>query len=103
MPEIPSPKELLKKAAEFHDTMFEIATKPIKDMAESLGLPTPPEPPKAQDIVESLPELPFPTPEAFIPTKKETEVVGEVGKGEVAKIKEAEVRKPKEVIKFKVV
>ena len=101
MPEVPSPKELLKKAAEFQDTMVELATKPFKDFAESLGLPTPPEPPKAQDIVESLPEPPFPTPEALVPTKKETGVEKE-GMAEVSRMR-TEAPKIEKKLKMKIV
>ena len=59
-----TPKEFLKRIAETQDQLMEVATQPLKDIAATLGLPTPPEPPKAADIVESLPELP--TPEAIL-------------------------------------
>lgn len=101
MPEIPSPKELLKKAAEFHDTMVELATKPIRDIAEAAGLPTPPEPPKAQDIVESLPEFPLPTPEMLLPAKKETGVEKE-GMAEVSRMR-TEAPKIEKKLKMKIV
>ena len=99
MPEIPSPKELLKKAAEFQDTMFEIATKPIRDFAESLGLPLPPEPPKASDLVESLPDLPLPTE---MLAERETGVERE-GMAEVSRMRATEAPKVEKKLKMKIV
>jgi hypothetical protein len=54
------PKELLRQAAQFADNAVDFATTPFKNIAEQAGLPTPPEPPKASEIVESLPDLPAP-------------------------------------------
>ncbi len=103
MPELPSPKEVLMKVAEFHDKMTEAAITPIRELASNIGLPEPPEPPKAADIVESLPDLELPALELPIPipgTQASTE--GEVGKGEVAKLKLPSTNQ-QETIKFKIV
>lgn len=71
--DFPGPKELLRRAAEAQDQLAETLTKPVRDLASALGLPEPPEPPKAADLVESLPDLP--TPEALLPgAEKEPEV-----------------------------
>lgn len=70
---LPTPKEVLKKLAEVHDSIAETLTKPVRDLAATLGLPEPPELPKAADIVESLPEPPeLPTPEALLPATATT-------------------------------
>ena len=97
---LPQPKELIKKVAEFHDSLMEMATKPFKDLASSLNLPALPEPPKATELVESLPELPLPAPAKAREREKEekpTTVASEVSKIKVEE--KAEEEKPR----FKVV
>jgi len=101
---LPTPKELLKRMAEFQDNLIEAATRPIRDMAEAMGLPAP-QPPKAAELVEALPELP--TPEALLPfpaARRETraqvaeEKIDEVGR--IAVPAEARIEK---TLKMKIV
>ena len=88
---LPTPKEVLKKLAEVHDSIAETLTKPVKDLASNLGLPEPPELPKAADIVESLPEPPeLPTPEALLPATATIRKHDEVTKLEVVEKKGVE-------------
>lgn len=90
MSELPSPKEALKKLAETQDKFTETLTKPFKDLAENLGLPSPPELPKATEIIEALPELP-----GFEEKEEEKE------ESEVSKItKEEEVEKVRMKLKI---
>lgn len=71
MPEIPNPKELVKGIASTVDSIMETATAPVKDVvdnvASTIGLPKPPEPPKISDIVDALPELPMPGASMSLP------------------------------------
>jgi len=95
---LPKPKELLKSFAEFNESMMELALKPIKDFAESVGLPFI-EPPKASELIEALPDLPTPD-----------EVLGELpfpGKAEGGEVKKMKVEKSalvkKEEVKLRIV
>ena len=97
---LPSPKEMLKSVARVADTAVEAVTAPAKQLASALNLPPLPEPPKAEQIVETLPE-PLPTPPtapsgAGASTK-------EVGAGQVTKIKLEEKPAVKETIKLKII
>ena len=83
---IPSPKEVLLKIAEIHDTIVDTVTRPVREVvssiASSMGMPTPPEPPRMSDIVESLPDIELPTSlpsiEQLVPFPKRERVVEEV-------------------------
>jgi hypothetical protein len=99
---LPSPKEVLKSVARVADTAVEAVTAPAKQLASALNLPPLPEPPKAEQVVESLPELPLPTPSAGAGAGK-TSAVGEVGAGQVTKIKLEEKPAVKETIKLKII
>ena len=80
---LPTPKEVLRRAAEVHDRLAEAALEPVRQLAASLGLPEPPAPPRATDIVESLPDLPEPPSlEALIRDLASAVGVGAVGKHE---------------------
>jgi hypothetical protein len=97
---LPSPKEVLKSIAKSADMIVDALTAPAKQLAAQLNLPLPPEPPRATEVIESLPELPVPAP-AFAPTtaKEVKEVYKEE---EVVKIKPEE-KEEKEVLKVKIV
>ena len=86
---LPSPKEVLKQAADLLDAI----TEPARSLAESLGLPTPP---KAADIVESLPEPPTPESLPGLPIvgkKEKLEVVEKIELGgETAAVEEVEFK-----------
>jgi len=82
MPELPTPKDLLKRVAELHDSMVEFATTPLRELADSLGLPEPPEPPRASDLIENLPDLELPVPGSGSGREERTSV----GKSEATKL-----------------
>ena len=89
-----TPKEFLKRIAETQDQLMEVATQPLKDIAATLGLPTPPEPPKAADIVESLPELP--TPEAILGQLPQLPVPVPAREKTAASVERLEIQEKKE-------
>jgi hypothetical protein len=93
---LPSPKEMLKSVARVADTAVEAVTAPAKQLASTLNLPPLPEPPKAEQVVESLPELPLPTPTA-------PSAVPKTEAGAVTKIKLEEKPAVKETIKLKII
>lgn len=101
---MPTPKEILKQIAQAQDAFIETLSRPIRDVAASLasalGLPEPPEPPKAADFVEALPDIPALEafmPAAPLPTPKVT--VSE----EVSKMKAVTAAAPSPEVKMKVV
>jgi len=99
---LPSPKEMLKSVARVADTAVEAVTAPAKQLASTLNLPPLPEPPKAEQVVESLPELPLPTPPTA-PAGVGAGTKTEVGAGQVTKIKLEEKPAVKEAIKLKII
>ncbi|MCL7388726.1 MAG: hypothetical protein LZ173_02150 [Thaumarchaeota archaeon] len=96
---LPSPKEMLKSVARVADTAVEAVTAPAKQLASALNLPPLPEPPKAEQVVESLPELPLPTAPSGAGAGTKTEV----GAGQVTKMKLEEKPAVKEAIKLKII
>ena len=88
---LPSPKEVLKQAADLLDAIAE----PARSLVESLGLPTPP---KAAEVVESLPEPPELPGLPGLPQPKK-EKVEELE--EVEKIGLEELELPGEEVEFK--
>ena len=59
---IPTPKEVLLSLAKARDDAVEAVRQSIASVASALGLPEPPpEPIRASDLVEALPDLPAPS------------------------------------------